>query len=106
MLISDEHLATIRRHSLFADLLDSNGIVDNSVLDKLRLNVCRLLETDNCDRPLLALCRDVIFHDNMKAYALHQLISLYIEMQEDGKEDSLPARDDGEEAGESGEAMP
>ena len=33
--ISEEHLQTIEKYALFQHLIDSNGIVDESVLDKL-----------------------------------------------------------------------
>ena len=75
--ISDEHLQTLKHYALLSDLLDSNGIVDESVLQKLRLNTVALLENHN-DDALLSLCRDVLFHDNMKAFGLHQLILLYL----------------------------
>ena len=64
--------------TLFADLLDSNGIVDETVVEKLRLNVRSLLEHKPNDEPLLLLCEEVLFHDNMKAFGLHQLITLYL----------------------------
>ena len=35
--ISEENLATIEKYGLFRHLIDSNGIVDESVLEKLRL---------------------------------------------------------------------
>ncbi len=76
--ITNEHLSTLQRYSLLTDLLDSNGIVNESVLQKLRLNTVSLLEHHNDDPALLALCRDVLFHDNMKSYGLHQLILLYL----------------------------
>ncbi len=76
--ISDEHLQTLKHYALLSDLLDSNGIVDESVLQKLRLNTVALLENHNDDLALLSLCRDVLFHDNMKAFGLHQLILLYL----------------------------
>ena len=78
--VSDEHLETIRRYSLLKDLIDSNGIIDEGVLDKLKLNVRSLLETcAGQDKSLLDLCLDVIYHKNMKAYGLHKLILLYVE---------------------------
>ena len=55
-----------------------NGIVNENVVQKLRLNTVSLLEHHNDDPALLSLCRDVLFHDNMKAYGLHQLILLYL----------------------------
>ena len=78
MEITDTHLQTIKKYSLFEHLIDSNGIVDESVLDKLKLNVRSLIASSQEDRKdLLDLCIDVIYHNNMKAYGLNQLIQLY-----------------------------
>ena len=41
--ISEENLATIEKYGLFRHLIDSNGIVDESVLEKLRLNIRSLI---------------------------------------------------------------
>lgn len=79
--IEDSHLETIEEYSLFSELLDSNGIVEENVLEKLRLNVRALLDNTNGDRRLVKLCQDVLFHPNMKAFGLHQLILLYIEWE-------------------------
>ena len=67
--VSEKHLETIEKYSLFQQLIDSNGIVDETVLD---------------------LCIDVIYHNNMKAFGLHQLILLYIkwEREKEEKEDN------------------
>lgn len=81
--VTDQHLQTIEKHSLFCDLLDSNGIVDDAVLDKLRLTVRSILNTDALDNELLAFCQEILFHDNMKAFGLHQLILLYIDWQKE-----------------------
>ena len=43
MDISDEHLQNIEKYALFQHLIDSNGIVDESVLDKLTRNVRSLI---------------------------------------------------------------
>lgn len=80
--VNNEHLATIQTNALFADLLDSNGIVDESVVEKLRLNVRALLESKPKDEALLRLCQEVLFHDNMKAFGLHQLITFYLMWEE------------------------
>ena len=78
--ISEEHLMTIERYSLFDGLVDSNGIVDESVLDKLKLTVRSLLESSaNNDKSLLDLCLDVIYNNNIKALGLENLIALYRE---------------------------
>mgnify|MGYP006365289805 FL=1 len=76
--ITEEHLATIRKYSLLNGLIDSNGIVDESVLDKLKLNIRALLDSvGTSDKALLALCFDVVYHKDMKALGLHNLIILY-----------------------------
>jgi hypothetical protein len=77
--ISNEHLQTIEDYQFFRDLIDSNGYVDEDVLDKLKLNIRSLLESEaGKDKRLLDLCLDVIYHPNMKAYGLQQLVLLYI----------------------------
>lgn len=77
--ISDQHLETIEKYQLFRDLIDSNGYVDEQVLDKLKLNIRSMLESDaGKDKNLLDLCLDVIYHQNMKAYGLQQLVLLFI----------------------------
>jgi len=81
MDITEEQLHTIEKYSLFNELLDSNGIVDESVLEKLRLNVRSLLESNSSDSDLLDFCQNVLFHDNMKCFGLHQLIILYIDWE-------------------------
>ena len=76
--ITEEHLATIRKYSLLNGLIDSNGIVDESVLDKLKLNIRALLDSvETSDKALLDLCFDVVYHKDMKALGLHNLIILY-----------------------------
>lgn len=79
--VEDQHLQTIQKYALFADLLDSNGMVDEDVLEKLRLNVRSLLDSHSEDVNLLKFCQEILFHDNMKAFGLHQLILLYIEWE-------------------------
>ena len=80
MQISDEHLETIRKYGLFNNLTDSNGFVDENVLEKLKLSVRALIAAENDDiKDLLNLCIDVIYHDNMKAFGLQKLMVLYDE---------------------------
>ena len=77
--IAEIHLQTIEKYQLFRDLIDSNGYVDEQVLEKLKLNIRSLLEGDaGKDKDLLDLCLDVIYHPNMKAYGLQQLVLLFI----------------------------
>ena len=69
------------------DLIDSNGYVDEQVLDKLKLNVRSLLESQaGIDKELLDLCLDVIYHPNMKAFGLQQLVLLYINWKDRGND--------------------
>lgn len=78
--ISDTHLETIRKYDLFGQLIDSNGIVDETVLDKLKLNIRSLIAAQEEDsKDLLDLCIDVVYHNNMKAFGLQQLLRLYRE---------------------------
>ena len=92
--VSEEHLQTIERYALLKNLVDSNGIIDEAVLDKLKLNVRSMLESEaGKDKDLLDLCIDVIYHNNMKAFGLQQLIRLYLEWlskqpEEDNKEEA------------------
>lgn len=92
MEVSEENLATIEKYALFQHLIDSTGIVDEAVLDKLKLNVRSLIASQEEDsKDLLDLCIDVIYHNNMKAFGLQQLIKLYLtwlagqEEQEEGE---------------------
>ena len=79
MEISEENLVTIEKYSLFQHLIDSNGIVDEAVLEKLKLNIRSLIASQEEDsKDLLDLCIVVIYHNNMKAFGLQQLIKLYL----------------------------
>lgn len=78
--VSEKNLETIEKYRLFQRLIDSNGIIDESVLDKLKLNVRSLIAAqENNSKDLLDLCIDVIYHNNMKAYGLTELIKLYVD---------------------------
>ena len=79
LYVDETNLMTIDRYSLFSDLLDSNGIVEESVLDKLRMNVRSILSSGTPDPQLLDLCERILFHNDMKAFGLHQLILLFID---------------------------
>jgi len=81
--VSDLHLETLRKYSLLDSLVDSNGIIDETVLDKLKLNVRSLLESSGIsDKNLLDLCLDVIYNNNMKAIGLYNLVALYKEWEQ------------------------
>ena len=92
--ISEQHLATIYQYQLLRDLVDSNGYIDESVLDKLKLNIRSLLESaTGRDKQLLDLCLDVIYHPNMKAIGLQNLVQLFKDWKEkqEKKEDGVSA---------------
>ena len=79
MEVSEENLRTIEKYALFRHLIDSNGIVDEAVLDKLKLNIRSLIASQEEDsKDLLDLCIAVIYHNNLKAFGLQQLIKLYL----------------------------
>lgn len=90
--VSEQHLMTIDQYQLLRDLIDSNGYVDESVLDKLKLNVRSLLESEaGRDKQLLDLCLDIIYHPNMKAIGLQNLLQLYISWKKQQEEDGVSA---------------
>jgi len=85
--IEEAHLQTIEDYQLFRDLIDSNGYVDEDVLEKLKLNIRAMLESQKGnDKRLLDLCLDVVYHPNMKAYGLQQLVLLYINWKNRGND--------------------
>lgn len=90
--VSELHLATIERYQLLRDLIDSNGYVDEDVLDKLKLNIRSLLESEaGRDKQLLDLCLDVIYHPNMKALGLQNLVQLFLDWKKTQTEDGVSA---------------
>ena len=96
--ITEKHLETIEKYQLFRDLIDSNGYIDEQVLDKLKLNIRALLESEaTTDKALLDLCLDVIYHPNMKAFGLQQLILLYIKWVDQNEESNTEEEKGNEE---------
>ena len=86
--VSDKHLETIMRYTLLKNLIDRNGSVDETVLEKLKLNCRSILESQKeIDKDLMDLCLDVIYNTNMKALGLHNLVLLFVEWQEKTKEE-------------------
>ena len=58
------------------------------MLEKLKLNIRALLESEaGKDKRLLDLCLDVIYHSNMKAYGLQQLVLLFINWKNRGNDE-------------------
>ncbi len=82
--VTEKHLETLKKYSLLFDLIGSDGVVDETTLEKLQHNVRALLEAGNDkDKDLLDLCFDVIYHRDMKALGLRNLMLLYISYNED-----------------------
>ncbi len=88
--ITDQHLETIDKYQLMRNLIDSTGIIDEPVLDKLRFNVRSLLESENGnDKNLLDLCLDVIYNNNMKAVGLHNFVLQYVDWKSRHKDSEV-----------------
>lgn len=84
--VSEEHLNTIKDYALLKDLIDSNGIIDEAVLEKLKLNMRSLLGSEaGKDRRLIDLCLDVIYNSNMKATGLQRLVELFVKWENGSK---------------------
>lgn len=81
--VTEQHFNTLRKYSLLKNLVDSNGFIDESVLEKLQLNLRSLLESAPKEeqQSLMSLAFDVIYNLNMKAFGLHQLILAYVEWE-------------------------
>ena len=91
--VSDTHLSTLDRYQLLRDLVDSHGYVDETVLDKLKMNIRALLESEaGRDKDLLDLCLDVVYNPNMKAFGLQQLYQLFLEWQQNEPEMAAEAQ--------------
>lgn len=87
--VTEAHLKTIKQYALMRNLVDSNGIIDESVLDKLKLNARAALEAaPEADKRLTDLCLDVIYNDNMKAFGLRQLADLYAKWEKSSDENT------------------
>ena len=89
--ISELHLVTIDKYQLLNNLIDSNGFIDETVLDKMKLTIRSLLESEaGADKNLLDLCLDVVYHPNMKAYGLQKLFQLFLEWKKSQDNDGTP----------------
>ena len=87
--ISDDNLKTIQKYHLCRDLVDSHGYVTEDVLTKLRMTVRALIaQNEKNTKDLLDLCIDVIYHNDMKALGLHNLILLFIDWEQNHPSDT------------------
>lgn len=77
--VTDTQLQIIRKFSLLDRLADSMGIISEDSLNKLRLTVRSLIASQVMDsKELLELCL-VLYHEDMKALGLNNLINCYNE---------------------------
>ena len=87
--VSEEHLQTLEKYQLMREVQESHGYVNEETLNKLKLNIRALLESEaGRDKALLDLCLDVVYNPNMKAFGLQQLFQLYVDWKNRGN-DSL-----------------
>ena len=77
--VTETQLQIIRKFSLLDRLADSMGIISEDSLNKLRLTVRSLIASQVMDsKELLELCL-VLYHEDMKALGLNNLINCYNE---------------------------
>ena len=77
--VTEAQLQIIRKFSLLDRLADSLGIISEDSLNKLRLTVRSLIASQVMDsKELLELCL-VLYHEDMKALGLNNLINCYNE---------------------------
>ena len=94
--VEESHLNTIKEYALLEGLVDSHGVIDENVLDKLKFNIRSLLENGHGNKQILDLCLDVVYNNNMKAFGLAQLIELYRKWKhshEDEAAETLPEQE-------------
>ncbi|MBR6339890.1 MAG: hypothetical protein IKR63_07180 [Alloprevotella sp.] len=81
--VTDENLQTLRHYRLLDNLRTSAGTIDETTLEKLRRTLRALIASQPDDvQALLDVCVDVIYHRDMKAFGLEQLIQLYEQSEE------------------------
>ena len=77
--VTEVQLQIIRKYSLLDRVANSMGIVNEESLDKLRLTVRSLIASQVMGfNDLLELCI-VLYHEDMKAYGLNNLLKCYNE---------------------------
>lgn len=75
--VTEAQLQIIRKYSLLDRVANSVGIVEEEALDKLRLTVRSLIASQKMDsKDLLELCL-VLYHEDMKAFGLSNLLKCY-----------------------------
>lgn len=95
--VTEQHLETIEKYSLLKGLVPSNGLVDETTLEKLKQNVKSYILSNSTEdnKELCDLCFNVLYHDNMKVFGLKELIMLYVGWS-DSKEEEKENEDKNE----------
>ena len=95
--VNEVQLQIIRRYSLLDRIANSAGTVDEDSLNRLRLTVRSLIASQEmASKELLELCL-VLYHEDMKAYGLNNLIKLYNEWMANESADSIADTDNAEQ---------
>ena len=77
--VTEVELQIIKKYSLLDRIANSAGIIDEDSLNKLRLTVRSLIASQTmASKELLDLCL-VLYHEDMKALGLNNLIKCYNE---------------------------
>ena len=77
--VNEVQLQIIRKYSLLDRIANSMGLIDEDSLNKLRLTVRSLIASQTmASKELLELCL-VLYHEDMKALGLKNLIKCYTE---------------------------
>ena len=77
--LSEVQLQIIKKYSLFDRIANSTGVIDEESLNKLRLTVRSLIASQTmASKELLDIC-PVLYHEDMKALGLKNLIKYYNE---------------------------
>ena len=77
--VTEEQLQIIKKYSLLDRIANSTGVIDEESLNKLRLTVRSLIASQTmASKELLDIC-PILYHENMKALGLKNLIKCYAE---------------------------
>ena len=77
--VAEVQLQIIKKYSLFDRIANSTGDIDEESLNKLRLTVRSLIASQTmASKELLDIC-PILYHEDMKALGLKNLIKCYTE---------------------------
>ena len=77
--VTEEQLQIIRKYSLLDRIANSTGVIDEESLNKLRLTMRSLIASQTmASKELIDIC-PILYHEDMKALGLKNLIKCYTE---------------------------